>query len=131
MATLRKETRLNTPPDQVWDAVRDVGALHTRLVPGFVTDTKLEGNVRVVTFANGLVVHEPIVSIDEQRRRLVWGSTGGRTTHYNAALEVLPDGAGSRVIWTIDLLPDEMAAPVGAMQEQGMAALARALGRAA
>jgi carbon monoxide dehydrogenase subunit G len=131
MATLRKETRLKTPPDAVWDAVRDVGALHTRLVPGFVTDTKLEAGARLVTFANGLVVREPIVSIDEQRRRLVWGSTGGRTTHYNAALEVLPDGAGSRVIWTIDLLPDEMAAPVGAMQDQGLAALQRALDRRA
>jgi carbon monoxide dehydrogenase subunit G len=131
MATLRKETRLNTPPDQVWDAVRDVGALHTRLVPGFVTDTQLEAGARIVTFANGLVVREPIVSVDDQRRRLVWGSTGGRTTHYNAALEVFPDGGGTRVVWTIDLLPDEMAAPVGAMQDQGLAALTRALDRAA
>lgn len=131
MATLRKETRLNTPPDQVWDAVRDVGALHTRLVPGFVTDTKLEAGARVVTYASGLVVREPIVSVDDQRRRLVWGATGGRTTHYNAALEVLPDGAGARVIWTIDLLPDEMAAPVGAMQDQALSALQRALDRLA
>ncbi len=130
MATLRKEMRLSTPPGEVWDAVRDVGALHTRLVPGFVVDTRLEPGARVVTFANGLVAREPIVAVDEPRRRLVWGATGGRTTHYNAALEVLPEGAGSRVIWTIDLLPDEMAVPIGAMQDQAMAAMARALGRA-
>ncbi len=130
MATLRKELRLGTPPGEVWEAVRDVGALHTRLVPGFVVDTKLEPGARVVTFANGLVAREPIVSIEEARRRLVWGATGGRTTHYNAALEVLPDGAGTRLLWTIDLLPDEMAAAVEAMQDQGLAAMARALERA-
>jgi carbon monoxide dehydrogenase subunit G len=96
-----------------------------------VTDTKLEAGARVVTFANGLVAREPIVSIDDQLRRLVWGASGGRTTHYNAALEVLAEGTGSRVIWTIDLLPDEMAGPIGAMQEQGLAALARAMDRGA
>lgn len=130
MATLRKEIRLLAPPDRVWDAVRDVGALHTRLVPGFVTDTRLEAGARVVTFANGLVAREPIVTLDEQRRRLVWGAIGGRTTHYNAALEVVSDGDGTRVVWTIDLLPDDMAGAVGGMQDQGLAAMKRALERA-
>ncbi len=131
MATLRKELRLGTPPERVWDAVRDVGALHTRLVPGFVADTRLEGDVRVVTFANGQVAREPIVTVDEVSRRLVWSATGGRTTHYNAAVEVTADGAGTRLVWTIDLLPNEMAGPIGAMQDQAIAAMKRALDRAA
>ena len=42
-------------------AVRDIGALHTRLVPGFVTDVKLEPGARVVTFGNGTVAREVIV----------------------------------------------------------------------
>ncbi|HVT05932.1 MAG TPA: SRPBCC family protein [Polyangia bacterium] len=131
MATLRKELRLGTAPERVWDAVRDVGALHTRLVPGFVLDTRLEGDVRVVTFANGLVVREPIVTVDDAGRRLVWSAAGGRTTHYNAAVEVLAEGAGTRLVWTIDLLPNEMAGPIGAMQDQAIAAMKRALERAA
>jgi carbon monoxide dehydrogenase subunit G len=129
MATLRKELRLDVSPEQVWDAVRDVGALHTRLVPGFVVGTELEGDVRVVTFGNGLVVREPIVTIDDEARRLVWGATGGRTTHYNAALEVTAEEDGTRVVWTIDVLPNDMAAAVGAMQDQGLAAMNRALER--
>jgi len=129
MATLRKELRVNVSPEQVWDAVRDVGALHTRLVPGFVVGTELEGDVRVVTFGNGLVVREPIVTVDDEARRLVWGATGGRTTHYNAALEVAALEDGSLVIWTIDLLPNDMAGAVGAMQDQGLAAMKRALER--
>ena len=125
MATLRKEILLDASPEAVWDAVRDVGALHTRLVPGFVLDTRMEGEVRVVTFDNGMVVREPIVSVDDDRRRMAWTATGGRTAHYNAALEVFSDGAGCRVVWTIDLLPHELSAAIGAMQDRGLAAIQR------
>jgi hypothetical protein len=125
MATLRKEIHIEARPETVWDAARDVGALHTRLVPGFVVDTQLEANVRAVTFANGMVAREPIISVDDQRRRLAWTAIGGRTTHYNAVLELFADGSGTRVVWTIDLLPDEMADPIAAMQETGLAAMKR------
>src|SRR5512144_2719765 len=64
MATIRKEILIDTTPEAACDALRDIGALHTRLVAGFVTDTKLEGNVRTVTFGNGTVVREEIVSVD-------------------------------------------------------------------
>jgi hypothetical protein len=105
MATLHKEITIDARPEDVWAAVRDIGALHTRLVPGFVVDTRLEQDARVVTFGNGLVVREPIVSLDDERRRLAWGAIGGATTHYNAVLVVSADGARTRVAWTIDLLP--------------------------
>ena len=123
MATLHKEIHIEARPEAIWDAARDVGALHTRLVPGFVVDTQLEGHARIVTFGNGMVVRELIISVDDQRRRLAWTAMGGRTTHYNAVLEVLADGSGTRVVWTTDLLPDEMAEPVAAMQGNGLAAM--------
>jgi hypothetical protein len=123
MATLHKEIHIEARPEAIWDAARDVGALHTRLVPGFVVDTQLEGNARVVTFGNGMVVRELIISVDDERRRLAWTAIGGRTTHYNAVLEVLGDRSGTRVVWAIDLLPDEMAEPVATMQENGLAAM--------
>jgi carbon monoxide dehydrogenase subunit G len=120
MATLHKEIRIEARPDAIWDAARDIGALHTRLVPGFVVSTQVEGKARVVTFGNGMVVREPIISVDDQRRRLSWTAVGGATTHYNAVLEVFADGAGARVVWTTDLLPDEMADAVAAMQDEGL-----------
>ena len=123
MATLHKEIYIDARPEAIWDAARDVGALHTRLVPGFVVDTQLEGNARIVTFGNGMVVRELIISVDDQRRRLAWTAIGGRTTHYNAVLEVLADRSGTRVVWATDLLPDEMAEPVATMQENGLAAM--------
>jgi carbon monoxide dehydrogenase subunit G len=127
MATVRKELVTPARPESVWDAIRDVGALHTRLVPGFVVDTRLEPGARIVTFGNGAVIKEPIVTVDDDGRRLVWSAQGGNLTHYNASAQVFSEGTGSRVVWLVDLLPDEAAAGVASMMEQGMAAMKRAL----
>lgn len=110
MASIRKEITTNASPDGVWAALRDVGALHTRLVPGFVVDTRLEPGERVVTFGNGMVVREPIVDINDDTRRLVWSAIGGPVTHYNASAQVFenPNGRTS-VVWIADLLPNEAA----------------------
>jgi hypothetical protein len=132
MASIRKEAVIDAGPEQVWDAVRDIGAVHTRLAPGFVTDTRLEEGARVVTFANGLVARELIVTVDDDARRLVWSVVGGRPEHHNGALQVFPeDGGRSRVVWLADLLPHELAGPIGAMMEEGMRAMQCALGRKA
>ena len=128
MATIRHEIFLSAAPDHVWEAVRDFGAVHTRLAVGFVVDCKRDGAARLVTFANGMTAREELVSIEEERRRLVYAVIGGRATHYNASVEVLPEGAGSRFIWTIDLLPNELAGPIGAMAAQGAQAIERTLG---
>lgn len=127
MSSIRKEITTNAPSDRVWDAIRDIGALHTRLVPGFVVDTRLEPGARVVTFANGAKVREPIVAVDEHARRLVWGSQGSDLTHYNASVQVFPEDGGSRVVWIADFLPDEAAGKIGPMMEAGMAAMKKAM----
>src|SRR5262245_22655415 len=106
MATIRREIFIQARPDNVWDALRDIGALHTRLVPGFVTHVKLEHDARVVTFANGMVARERIVSIDGAARRLVWAVANEQLSHYNGSAQVFADGSGSRFVWTADLLPD-------------------------
>jgi carbon monoxide dehydrogenase subunit G len=130
MASVRKEISIHARPEQVWDAIRDVGALHTRLVPGFVMDCRLEGNTRVVTFANGIVVREVIVDVNEGSRRLVWSAQGGRLTHHNASVQVFAEGGErSRVVWIADLLPNEMAPAIEGMIEQGTIAMKSSLER--
>lgn len=122
MATLHNSIFIEAAPEGIWDAARDIGALHTRLVPGFVVDTKLEGDAaRVVTFGNGMVAREPIISVDDQRRRLAWSAEGAQTTHYNAVLQIAPEANGTRVSWTTDLLPHEMAGPIQGLQQQALA----------
>lgn len=119
MASIRKELQLEAPAEHVWEAVRDIGALHTRLVPGFVVDTRLEPGARMVTFGNGMVVRELIVDLDERARRLAWSARGGRLTHHNASVQVFAEGDHrSRLVWIADLLPDELAVDIRAMIEQ-------------
>jgi hypothetical protein len=127
MASIRKEVALDAPADRVWDAVRDVGALHTRLVPGFVVDTQLEDGARIVTFADGVVTREVIVGIDDESRRLAYAiPPEGRIAHYAASVEVHAVGEAARLIWTIDLLPDALAPYIDGRMEQGIEAMQRA-----
>jgi len=101
VASIRKEAHIQAPPERIWDALRDVGALHTRLVPGFVVDTRMDGNARIVTFGNGMVAREEIVDVDA--------------------------AGGARFVWTADLLPNDLAAGVNAMMEAGIAVMKKTL----
>jgi carbon monoxide dehydrogenase subunit G len=130
MASIRREAQIAARPETAWDALRDVGALHTRLVPGFVVDTKLEDGARIVTFGNGMVVRELLVDVDDASRRVAWSAVGGMMTHHNASAQVLPDGAsGCRFVWIADLLPNEVAPAITAMIEQGLAIIKETLER--
>ncbi|MFL5291533.1 MAG: SRPBCC family protein [Myxococcales bacterium] len=124
MATIRKEILVRASPESVWSAVRDVGEVHRRLCPGVLVDCRMDGDARVVTFANGLVVRELIVDVDDDARRFSWAAVGGRLTHHNASMQVFPDPAGgSRLVWIADLLPDELEADIRALMDLGSAAL--------
>jgi hypothetical protein len=128
VASIHREIIINASPEFVWDALRDVGAIHTRLAPGFVTDVRLEEGARVVTFGNGSTVRELIVDVDDQARRLAWAAVGGQFTHYNASAQVFADGDGrSRFVWIADLLPHELAPAITSMIEQGLAVIKRTL----
>jgi len=127
MASIRREISINASPEHVWSAVRDVGALHTRLVPGFVIDTKLEDGARMVTFGNGSVVRELIVDVDDDDRRIAWAVVGSRMTHYNASLQVLAENGRTRGVWIADLLPHELAAQIAGMIEQGLSVMKRTM----
>jgi len=128
MATIRKEILIDTTPDAAWDALRDVGALHVRLVPGFVTQTKMEGNTRVVTFANGMTVREEIVAIDPAQRRVAWAIVGQQFHHYNGAAQIFAhDKGGIRFVWMTDLLPDELAGSIDDAMTKGIAVIKKTL----
>jgi len=123
MATIRTEIAVDCPPARVWDALRDWGALHIRLVPGFVVDTRLDGDDRIVTFFNGAVVREVLVDLDDEARRLAWTIVDGPYDHHNASAQVLADGDGSRFVWIADVLPDAVADRTREMMERGTAAV--------
>jgi Polyketide cyclase / dehydrase and lipid transport len=132
MASIREEISTKARAKDVWEVLRDIGALHTRLVPGFVTNTRLEPGARVVTFGNGMEVRELMVTIDEAQRRVVWSAVGGSLTHHNGSAQVLLNANGATtVVWIADFLPDAAASTVGAMMKQGMAIMKQTLDRLA
>ena len=129
MATIRKTFEVPAAAAAVWEAVRDFGGL-TRLAPGFVAACAVEegGAVRRVRFGNGMEVRERLVTLDDGVRRLAYTVEGGRTTHYNGVVEVRELGPGRcRFEWTVDLLPDTLAAPIAQMMAQGSEAMRSAL----
>jgi hypothetical protein len=131
MASIRKEVAIDADPDEVWAALRDWGAPHQRLVPGFVTDTRLDGRDRIVTFFTGTVARELLVDLDDQARRLVWSVVDGPYTHHNASAQVFPAGEnGTRFVWIADLLPDEAAGRTGELMERGITTIKQTLERA-
>jgi hypothetical protein len=128
MASIYKEFTVRASADHVWAVYRDVGAIHTRLARQFVVDTKLEGDSRLVTFANGMTVRERIVTIDEQRRRLAYAVVEWQASHYNASFQVFEAGAGqARVVWIADLLPDDLAGLVEQQMQLGTDAMKKTL----
>ena len=128
LASIRKERKIDASPEDVWDALRDWGAVHERLVPGFVVDTKLDGEDRLVTFFNGAVAREVLIDLDEESRRLVWSIVDGPYTHHNGAAQVFAEDDGAaRFVWTADLLPNEAAEVTDAMMERGVETVKRTL----
>ena len=118
MATLRRQIALDAPAAAVWAALRDFEAVHRRVAPGFLTGLRMEGGDRIVTFVNGLVARERLVTVDDDECRLVYSVVEGRPSHYNAAVQVFPAGDDrSRLVWTIDLLPNELAPAIGGMMD--------------
>jgi ligand-binding SRPBCC domain-containing protein len=128
MGTIRKVIEIDAPAEAVWDVIRDVGAVHTRLAPGFVVDTQLESDGRVVEFANGLSARELIVGMDPQLKRLAYAVVGGSARHHNASFEVIPSGPDrSQLVWTSDFLPDTAASALQPMIDAGSVVIQRTL----
>src|ERR1700730_6186815 len=128
MASIHKDIPIEAPASEVWDAVRDFGARHPRLVPGFVLDAKLDGEARIVSFANGTVARELLVDCDDPRRRLVYAVISERMKQHSASVQVIADGeARSHLIWIVDVLPHEIAPYIDGQMDQAALAMQKAL----
>lgn len=125
MASIRREFVVGVPPEKVWNAVAAFGDVDKVLARGFVVECTLmeDGAVRALAFANGLRARERLVTMDPASRRLVYAAEGGRTTHHNACLALYPDAAGTRLVWTTDLLPNALEPAIAQMMDAGAAAM--------
>jgi hypothetical protein len=131
MASIVREIPIAAPAQYCWDAVRAFDAVHVRLAPGFVTGlTMISDRDRLVTFRSGVVATETLVGIDEQSMRLAYKIDGGpmHSGHYNASVQVIPDGAAHcRFVWVVDVLPDEVAGRIAEAMDAGLRAIGATL----
>jgi carbon monoxide dehydrogenase subunit G len=133
MASIHHEIVIDASPEHIWDVLRDVGAVHERLLPGRVSGTRIEGDQRYLTFPDGHVIRELILAIDDDARRLAYAVVeGARTEHHHASFEVRPEGDhAGRLIWTTDLLPHTLAAETRVRIERGAVEMKQAIEAAA
>jgi Polyketide cyclase / dehydrase and lipid transport len=132
MASIRKIIDVAAAPDAAWDALADFVPVDKRVAPGFVTESVPVDGDRLVTFFNGAQARERLVTCDGEERRLVYSVVDSATgfTHHQATVEVRdpePGAAGCRIVWTTDLLPDDLAPVIESMMEQGRPAIAEGL----
>jgi len=123
VASIRKEFHLNASVEEVWDALRDFYAVHERLAPGFLTALEREPGARVLTFFDGSVAREVLVSIDDEHRRLVYTIPSERLSYHGASAQVFADGKGCRFVWITDLLPDAVATHISGQMDEGVKAM--------
>jgi len=132
MATIYKSILIDAPPAVVWDALRDFHAVHQRVAPGFVTGLTSEGDVRIVTFSNGSVAREKLVSCDDTNRRLAYWIASERMIHHNASSQVYAESNGTtRVVWITDVLPEEIAPYIDSQMSMAVPIMKQTLEKAA
>jgi len=128
MATIVRDIEIGASAESVWSAVRDVGNAHVRLFPGFVAEVTMEPGIRHVRFATGWVIHELIVSIDDDLRRIAYASVQGRAQHHNSSMQVFPTVDNRcRIMWTTDVLPDSIAASISDILNHAIPLMVRTL----
>ncbi|PRY41368.1 SRPBCC family protein [Umezawaea tangerina] len=129
MASISKDVLIESSAEDVWAVVGDFATGPSRMAPGFVADTRVEADHRVVTFANGTAVRERLVTVDHDARRIVYSVVGGSVEpdHDNASMQVVAEGERRcRLVWVRDVLPDGLAAPMAESMALGLAATKRA-----
>jgi hypothetical protein len=104
--------------------------VHRRLVLGYVVDTRLDGDTRILTLPIGGVVRELIVDVDDEARRLAYAVVEGHMpiVHHHASFQVFAEGAShSWLVWITDVLPNELAAEIRVRVERGAVVMKQTL----
>jgi hypothetical protein len=128
MASIHHEVVVKMDTDEAWAALREVGLAHRLFAPVLVRG-QLDGDVRTVTFANGMVAREQILDVDDERKRVAYAVLDGPGLEFHhASMELVEEGAGRcRFRWITDFLPKDAAAGLQPLIEQGAQALKKNL----
>ena len=121
MASIHRETVVDVGAEQAWAALRTVGAAHELFAP-VLTDGELNGETRRVRFANGMVVNERIVDVDDGMRRVAYSVLDAPGLRYHHASMQVPDEGPNRCrfVWITDFLPADAGGTLTPLIEAGV-----------
>jgi ligand-binding SRPBCC domain-containing protein len=106
MATIRHHARIDATPDEVWALVSDPGAVD-KIFPG--VGVEVDGDVRAVDMG-GMVIKERIVECRDDLRRFQYSVIDApmEVESHLATIDVIDDGAGCLLVYSVDVTPDEL-----------------------
>jgi carbon monoxide dehydrogenase subunit G len=124
MAEGAVDVLVDAPPDEVWAKVGDFAGV-ADFLPGIDT-FRIEGDVRVIGMF-GMEIKERLLSRDDATRSLSYSVIDGVPVEsHTATMTVEAEGDGSKVTWSYDVTPGEMAPIFGDTYKAGLAAIAAA-----
>lgn len=116
MATINLETNLAIDAADLWRQVKDVGGVSSLL--DVISESSIDGDHRSCTLADGAVLAETIISVDDDLQRVAYTITDspfGIEAHA-ASMQVTDLGNGRSMFrWTTDVKPDALADALGPM----------------
>ena len=120
MATIHHEMTVDVGVQPAWTALRAVGAAHKLFAPVLV-DAELNGDVRTLRFANGVILRERILDVDDARHRVAYTALDGPGMSYHHASMQLFDAGQERCrfVWITDFLPEEIRGTLASLIEAG------------
>ena len=124
MASIYKELAIGVTAEEAWAALRNV-AQADKLFGPVLTGAELDGDTRTAHFANGMVVHERILDVDDARRRVAYSATDGPgMTYHHASMQIVDGTAGQcSFVWITDFVPETLRAQLTPLIDQGARAL--------
>lgn len=132
MTTVSRTIEIEASAEHCWDALKDFGAIHQRLAAGFVVEANLiSDDVRMITFASGVVLKERLVGIDDDAMRFAYAVIEDPVgiTHHNGSVQIFhsAEPGHCNMVWITDVLPDELGELVGALMDEGLTAIKQTL----
>ena len=108
MAKGAAEISINRSPDDVWALLRGFGTLD-EWMPG-VDSCTVDGDVRTIG-TMGIEIKEQLRELDESARRTAYSeieSPMGNLESHLATITVTPEGDGAKVVWEVEVSPDDL-----------------------
>lgn len=127
MASITKIIPAQAGAAAAWQKISDVGAVD-KLV-AMITTCALDGDTRTCTLGDGQAIKERVISVDEALQRVVYTITEGPMPmeFHCASVQVVEQADRTEVVWTVDVKPDEIAAPMAEMMDGAAQSMSEAL----